>query len=680
MDITSDNYKLLELLQQQSQTSVSFLMEKTGMSRKQLAYSIEKINDYLKDSGLEQIVLSKDSVTVPESIRKTDLDALNMGHRYYFENKERLLAVELYLLYRDSGVSLKDLVYLFSISKNTALSDIHKLNDELNKEDLSIAYSRRDGYHVKGSEFIKRNRISICLERLVQSNNGLIFLRELFVVEGEQIGKINELLSRTEDTLGIHFVEAKTAYLPYLLLIVARRIAMGRTIENDDFYYNELNDTREFEIINTFIKETYGYPEAENSYLTLLILSTSISRFELVDSSFIREMSKAIEQVIDNFEKNACIVFNEKDKLKNNILQHMIAAYYRIRYRLTLSNEMVDTIRSNANNQEFRNAFKMLETSIGPLAELLETEIPEVEMGFLVLQFIGWMRRQSLDQPEKKRAIVVCLNGVSISTLMFVSLKEIFPEFVFTNVVSLREFSKIDTGSYDLIFSTIPLQTNKKIFVVENVIDLKYKALLRERVFAELYDLDVALTDLGVVYQTIDDVLDKEKAAELKAQITKALDRNYQLPETDEGDISLKDLIGNRITIVNSVKDYRQAIELAGRSLMEEGIIERRYLEKIIASYDYDYPNILFGKHIAVPHASHEDGTNGLGMSLLKINEGVMFSKDDLVHIVIMLAPIDRKSHLKALLQLADLSADEDKLGAIIDSHDKQEIRDVLDR
>ena len=680
MDITSDNYKLLELLQQQSQTSVSFLMEKTGMSRKQLAYSIEKINDYLKDSGLEQIVLSKDSVTVPESIRKTDLDALNMGHRYYFENKERLLAVELYLLYRDSGVSLKDLVYLFSISKNTAFSDIHKLNDELNKEDLSIAYSRRDGYHVKGSEFIKRNRISICLERLVQSNNGLIFLRELFVVEGEQIGKINELLSRTEDTLGIHFVEAKTAYLPYLLLIVARRIAMGRTIENDDFYYNELNDTREFEIINTFIKETYGYPEAENSYLTLLILSTSISRFELVDSSFIREMSKAIEQVIDNFEKNACIVFNEKDKLKNNILQHMIAAYYRIRYRLTLSNEMVDTIRSNANNQEFRNAFKMLETSIGPLAELLETEIPEVEMGFLVLQFIGWMRRQSLDQPEKKRAIVVCLNGVSISTLMFVSLKEIFPEFVFTNVVSLREFSKIDTGSYDLIFSTIPLQTNKKIFVVENVIDLKYKALLRERVFAELYDLDVALTDLGVVYQTIDDVLDKEKAAELKAQITKALDRNYQLPETDEGDISLKDLIGNRITIVNSVKDYRQAIELAGRSLMEEGIIERRYLEKIIASYDYDYPNILFGKHIAVPHASHEDGTNGLGMSLLKINEGVMFSKDDLVHIVIMLAPIDRKSHLKALLQLADLSADEDKLGAIIDSHDKQEIRDVLDR
>lgn len=680
MDITSDNYKLLELLQQQSQTSVSFLMEKTGMSRKQLAYSIEKINDYLKVSGLEQIVLSKDSVTVPESIRKTDLSILNNGRRYYFENKERLLAVELYLLYRDSGVSLKDLVYLFSISKNTALSDIRKLEEVLEEEKLYVTYSRRNGYSIEGREFIKRNRISSCLERLVQSNNGLIFLRELFAAEGEQIGKINELLSRTEDTLGIHFVEAKTAYLPYLLLIVAKRIAMGRTIENDDFYYNELNDTREFEIINTFIKETYGYPEVENSYLTLLILSTSISRFELVDSSFIREMSKAIEKVIDNFEKNACIVFNEKDKLKNNILQHMIAAYYRIRYRLSLSNEMVDTIRSNANNQEFRNAFRMLETSIGPLAELLETEIPEVEMDFLVLQFIGWMRRQNFDRQEKKRAIVVCLNGVSISMLMFVSLKEIFPEFVFTDVVSLREFNNVDPGNYDLIFSTIPLKTNKKIIVVENVIDLKYKALLRERVFAELYDLDVAVTDLGIVYQTIDSMLEDGQAQELKAGIAAALERNRQLPAGNENDASLKELINGRITIINSVKDYKQAIELAGKTLLEEGIIERRYLDKIIASYDYEYPNILFGEQIAVPHGSHEDGTSGLGMSLLKINEGVRFSDDDLVHIVILLAPIDRKAHLKALLQLAELSVNEEDLNRIIETHDKQEIDETLDR
>ena len=680
MDISSDNYKLLELLKQQSQTSVSFLLDKTKMSRKQLIYSIEKINDYLAIFGLEQIKVSKDTITVSETIRNADLKMIGEDGTYFFASRERLIAEELYLLYRDSDVSLKDLVYLFDISKNTALSDIHKLNDELEKEELSISYSRRDGYHVKGSEFIKRNRISSCLERLVRSNNGIAFLQELFAKDSQQIARINELLGKTEDTLGIHFVEAKMAYLPYLLLAVGQRIALGRRIQDKDLLTNELNDTREFELINTFIKETYGYPEVENSYLTLLILSTSISHFEVVDSVFMRKMSGAIEKVIDQFEKNACIVLSEKDKLKNNILQHMIAAYYRIRYRLSLSGELVDTIRSNADNQEFKNAYRMLETAIDPLRELLGTDIPEVEMDFLVLQFIGWMRRQSLDQPEKKRAIVVCLNGVSISTLMFVSLKEIFPEFVFTNVVSLREFGKIDQSSYDLVFSTIPLQTNKKVFAVENVIDLKYKALLRERVFAELYDLNVAMTDLGVVYQTIDDVLDKEKAAKLKAQITKALDRNYQLPDADDGDISLQELIGNRITIINSVKDYRQAIELAGRSLMEEGIIERRYLEKIIASYDYEYPNILFGKHIAVPHASHEDGTNGLGMSLLKINEGVRFSKDDLVHIVIMLAPIDRKSHLKALLQLADLSADEDKLAAIIDSHDKQEIKDVLDR
>ncbi len=680
MDLSSDNYKLLALLKQQSQISVSFVMEKTGISRKQLVYNINKINDYLQVLDLERISVSRDNIVVPDSVREADPEKLNEDREYYFDNKERLLAIELYLLYRDSGVSLKDLIYMFSISKNTALNDIRKLEDVLEEEELIITYSRRNGYSIEGREFVKRNRISHCLERLIQSNNGTGFLHKLFRADEEQIRKINELLGKTEDALGIHFVEAKMAYLPYLLLIVSKRIALNRTIRNDDFYYNELNDTREFEIINTFIKETYGYPEAENSYLTLLILSTSISRFKLVDSGFMSNMSQAIEKVIDNFEKNACIVFNEKDKLKNNILQHMIAAYYRIRYRLSLSSEMIDTIRSNANNQEFRNAFKMLETSIGPLTELLETDIPEVEMDFLVLQFIGWMRRQNFDLQEKKRVIVVCLNGVSISMLMFVSLKEIFPEFVFTDVVSLREFNNIDPDNYDLIFSTIPLKTNKKIIVVENIIDLKYKALLRERVFAELYDMDVAVTNLGIVYQTIDSMLDEEKAQKLKAEIAKALDRNRQFPTGSEEDLSLKEMINGRITVVNSVKDYKEAIEIAGKSLLDEGIIERRYLEKIIASYDYEYPNILFGEQIAVPHASHEDGTNGLGMSLLKINEGVRFSDNDVVHIVILLAPIDRKAHLKALLQLAELSVNEEDLNSIIETHDRQEINEMLDK
>ena len=122
MDISSDNYKLLELLKQQSQTSVSFLLDKTKMSRKQLIYSIEKINDYLAIFGLEQIKVSKDTITVSETIRNADLKMIGEDGTYFFASRERLIAEELYLLYRDSDVSLKDLVYLFDISKNTALS------------------------------------------------------------------------------------------------------------------------------------------------------------------------------------------------------------------------------------------------------------------------------------------------------------------------------------------------------------------------------------------------------------------------------------------------------------------------------------------------------------------------------------------------------------------------------
>lgn len=70
--------------------------------------------------------------------------------------------------------------------------------------------------------------------------------------------------------------------------------------------------------------------------------------------------------------------------------------------------------------------------------------------------------------PEnRKRAIIVCPNGISIAVLLENTLKNLLPEIDFIMSMSAREFYRKDYD-VDFIFSAVPLKTEKKVFVVNN--------------------------------------------------------------------------------------------------------------------------------------------------------------------------------------------------------------------
>jgi PTS system ascorbate-specific IIA component len=68
-------------------------------------------------------------------------------------------------------------------------------------------------------------------------------------------------------------------------------------------------------------------------------------------------------------------------------------------------------------------------------------------------------------------------------------------------------------------------------------------------------------------------------------------------------------------------------------------------------------PYIVIAPTIAISHARPEDGANGLGMTILVLEEPIYFSskQDRPVRIVITLAAPDNEQHLLALQQLSQL-------------------------
>ncbi|CAI2491839.1 Ascorbate-specific phosphotransferase enzyme IIA component [Serratia ficaria] len=145
----------------------------------------------------------------------------------------------------------------------------------------------------------------------------------------------------------------------------------------------------------------------------------------------------------------------------------------------------------------------------------------------------------------------------------------------------------------------------------------------------------------------------------------------------------LKDwLSAEHIQLCERVEDWRQAVTLSARPLLQRNIITPDYLTAIFRQHAALGPYFVLAPGIAMPHARPEEGANALGLSLLKVHQGVRFHSEDNdpVWIVVMLSAPDSSSHIELISQLAELFSDSPAMDTLFQARDKQQIEDIIAR
>ena len=88
---------------------------------------------------------------------------------------------------------------------------------------------------------------------------------------------------------------------------------------------------------------------------------------------------------------------------------------------------------------------------------------------------------------------------------------------------------------------------------------------------------------------------------------------------------------------------------------------------------------IVIAPKVAMPHSRPEDGVNKNCVSMLKINEGVVFEgEEEKVYVFFVLGAVNNDSHIETLMELMELIEDEDKIEEIIETKTVQEIMDLI--
>ncbi|MFD1334402.1 BglG family transcription antiterminator [Oceanobacillus iheyensis] len=671
---------LNELIKDTSITS-SKLADKYDLSRRQLGYTFQKINNWLTESQLPEIERTrKGQFIIDQSI----LTATVTSKVSPISNREVILSevdrVKFLLIMILGGkepLSLAHFTSQLSISKNTVLNDMKQAQNHLNAYQLEIQYSRKDGYQIEGDEFQARKVMIWLANDIILHSDEKEKLHEALQLEGSLLEQFHRRLERVENKLHIEFTDEKLMTMPTIFSLILRRIRKGFQIQPLSIRYDELSNTKEYQATEEILYDK-SLPVPEKLFITLNLLTGSVHRNQLLIEDSIPDLVPAIDKMVRLFEKNACIIFQDREQLIDKLLQHLTPAYYRIKYKLTDA-----IVFESTYNEEFEQIRHLIKRALEPISEVMESKIPENEITYIVMLVSGWMHMQGESMTEKVKAIVVCPQGVSVSRLMFHQLKELFPEFVFLDSLSVREFLTYGL-EYDVVFSPIALETEKNLFISKTMLRPEDKQRLRKQVMLEVYDYIPNEINVDDILKTVGQYADVNDEKQLRKELYAYIHRDENATITRQLSTSMElDLhefiIPKHITLRESVPSFEDAIRLCAEPLLKSGHIEQHYVEAAIRHSQED-SYIAIGPHVAIPHAAPEDGVRQVGMSLLRIKNGVTYGEEGhQIKLMVMIAAVDKQQHIHALMQLMKVASSETILPKLVQANSKQYIHQLIE-
>ena len=128
------------------------------------------------------------------------------------------------------------------------------------------------------------------------------------------------------------------------------------------------------------------------------------------------------------------------------------------------------------------------------------------------------------------------------------------------------------------------------------------------------------------------------------------------------------------ITIQERVNDWMDSIVVAAEPLLKAGCITQNYVESMINNVKNNGTYIVIMPNVALPHSRSEEGALKTGISVLKLEQAVMYPDDKSVQLVISFSANDNNQHMELLSMLAGVLMDEAKLNFILSSNDLEKI------
>ncbi|MGB3891690.1 MAG: BglG family transcription antiterminator [Priestia megaterium] len=656
------------LLQAATFISVQELMKQFQVSRRTIYYDIEKINDWLCQQELEfvQYTYGKGFFLNDQAKDQVAKQFSHVMPSAYLSVEDRQIYVALMCILRGGKIGTQQLMDETEVSRNTVLQDIKDLKNKWAKKGISLTYSYKDGYEVKGSESDIRNLLYIHITELLSQHQEELLKR---VMKADyEYSMIYNWLVECEDKLGMAFTDKMLTQLAYMLTFCIQRIGGKRYVDALITRKDELEKTRQYKALQE-IESVLGFdfPPQEKHYLATVLLSAKVNVVNQADSD--DWMRSIVKEMVSRFQAYACVVFEDRNRLEQNLYIHLKTAYYRLLYNIHLPNPMLSAIQT-----KYQDIVELTKKALLPLGNSLQTRINEDEISYFALHFGGWMKKQEGRQ-KQKRIVIVCANGIGTSRMLQYQLEQLLTDAELIGPMTVRDYEQFKE-TYDLVITTTPLKKRMNVMLVNPILTDDEKQRLIDLVEPASSQLTTQAI-MGIIKQHAN--IQDEPA--LLANLKLVIQQSKKMVREDKKPMLHEVLQEPFLQLTDSADDWKSAVRLAAKPLLNYEYIEPSYVEAMIKSVEQLGPYIVIAPKVALPHARPEQGVNRVGMSMLRLKEPVYFSteKQHGAQLIIVLAATDNETHLKALSQLSMMLSENDNIDKLIAMNTKQEMLALIE-
>ena len=397
---------------------------------------------------------------------------------YYYSVQERRILELLMILLSAEVVTIEKMQNLFDVSKNTILKDIKEWKKILGNQDISIASSIKSGYVLQGEEFAIRKIVGKEIKKLKNFQPKDILKKwmqkSLVTITGEDYDYLEIarcLIKQYEQDENIKLVLENEELECSMILISWIRSMDGYTMNLHTEEKVTLVETKPYQSLKQSFEKLKVYnleiPESEIYYIATLLLGIKVAQFVSQDQEdlYISNFTKAL---VVNFERIACISFDNKDRLMTRLKGHIRPLYYRLKYGVQSTNPLVqDVMRMYPEIYDFTG--KAVREMKDDLAKMLTSD----EIAYLTIYFISDEKYQTIQKKSSvSKVLVLCADGMATSTLVKEQLKTLFGSTADIKLGIISEAKKYNLDDFALIISTgySELLSHRKNIVFTNVI------------------------------------------------------------------------------------------------------------------------------------------------------------------------------------------------------------------
>lgn len=530
-------------------------------------------------------------------------DVINDQNYKIYSSEDRITIIALLLIIKGKA-TIEELAREVNVSKNTLVQDFKLVVIKFKEYYIKVSKKTYYGITINENEEKIRNVFFSIYSKL---NDELKHdVKEILINQTKlKYSIIKERIEKIEKRICTVYSEESIEELEIITLLSISRYNNNLKIEYSEKEKSTLIKRREFKIF----KEVLNLDDLEICYL--LKISDGSRR------AIGGEVNDITKEVLDELCKVLNIDCSNDLEFTSQIAMHLKVAIHRIKNNLVIENPMLEEIK-----YKMSFIYQITENILSNKENVIGVKFPEEEIAYMAMYFDAIFER-NIKSKFTYKILLVCNGGLATSSLLKVRIGAMIPELQIKNICRLKDLDKeLESSDIDFIVSTIPVKINKyKVIRVNPLLDNSDIEKIKSEIYNKRYE------------KNCEYLIDLVKGNN-ESEITKLLPEKVTQLEVD-------------------IDDWKQAIEIATKPLVDQNKITNYYSKEIIKVIENLGNYMVFIPKIAFIHATPDNVLEN-SMALLTLKSEIQFGSKNKVPVkaMVVLANKTENMNLVNLLEI----------------------------